>query len=157
MTDSGLFSELSLHSPLVHMKIVFDPTTLHQSKAGSITSVIYFDFGGSTFPTVGWNDFVVVIVGWWLASLTRSADLSLSLQLRFMDGPYWISVSASKGSRVLLRCVEDRPGAGVVAETEIELEELKRELYRVSREIMAACGDAGFESADVVTLNNLLK
>jgi hypothetical protein len=41
------------------VRICFDPGTLRQSRSGSITGVVYFEFGPERqFPSPGWNDFV---------------------------------------------------------------------------------------------------
>ncbi|MCG8419070.1 MAG: hypothetical protein MJE77_14135, partial [Proteobacteria bacterium] len=50
---------------------MFDESTLEQSDnaSRSITGDLYFDFDGFPFPAERWNDFVVVIIAWWLAAL----------------------------------------------------------------------------------------
>ena len=93
------------------MRIVFDPSTLHQSDGGSVIAVVYFDFGADRqFPVAGWNDFVVVIASWWVAALENIAEAQEEPELRFMDGPNWIAVFPRGASR-RLRCIEDRRGA----------------------------------------------
>lgn len=130
------------------MRIVFDETTLHQSKRGAITGVVYFDFeAGRAFPVEGWNDFVVVIAGWWLSALVPG-NLA-EAQLRFMDGPYWITVRPREGGRLHLQCVEDRRGAGEVFQTEVDANELAKEVRRFATELANACAKAGFVSPDL--------
>src|SRR5216683_4800578 len=52
------------------VRISFDPSTLHQSRSGSITGVVYFEFSPEwQFPSLGWNDFVVVLASWWMVAL----------------------------------------------------------------------------------------
>jgi hypothetical protein len=139
------------------MRIVFDPSTLHQSKKGSVTGVVYFDFGADQqFPVGGWNDFVVVIACWWLDALHTVGHAKANAVLRFMDGPFWIAVNAEEGSKVSLRCIEDRRGARPVREVIIDQAELQRELMEFAQTVSRTCAAAGIESADVDNLRRLL-
>ncbi|XXX75804.1 hypothetical protein WMF30_49960 [Sorangium sp. So ce134] len=139
------------------MRIVFDPSTLHQSKMGSVTGVVYFDFGPEQrFPVVGWNDFVVVVAGWWLAALNQITRTGGEIVLRFMDGPYWITVVHQEGSKLLLRCVEDRRGAGAVQSPIVDLDDFVREITGFAKAVSLVCAAAGIESADLENLRSLL-
>jgi hypothetical protein len=139
------------------MRIAFDPATLHQSKRGSITGVVYFDFGGAeAFPIEGWNDFVVVIAGWWLSAMAQVAGGSGEAQLRFMDGPYWVTVRAQDPARLQLHCIEDRRGAGEVFQAEVDTEELASEMRRFARDVAQACAAAGFDSPELAELRRYL-
>ncbi len=138
------------------MRIVFDPRTLHQSRSGSITAVVYFDFGnGRSFPCEGWNDFVVVITNWWTHAFEQAVSNGREQKLRFMDGPYWIRI-VSQADTLLLVCVEDRRGAGPVCEVLVDTDQLRGELVGLARSVSAACREAGIESPDLNTLRSLL-
>ncbi|WP_437966774.1 hypothetical protein WMF04_45615 [Sorangium sp. So ce260] len=139
------------------MRIVFEASTLHNSRMGAVTGVVYFDFGPEQqFPVVGWNDFVVVVAGWWLAALNQITRTGGEIVLRFMDGPYWITVVPQEGSKMLLRCTEDRRGAGVVQSSTVDLRELEREIGGFARAVSLACAAAGIKSTDVENLRSLL-
>jgi hypothetical protein len=134
------------------MKIVFDPSTLHQSRMGSITAVVYFEFEPTRqFPAAGWNDFVVVVAGWWIEALKQVCAGKAEAKFRFMDGPYWIG-AAPQGRSLLLHCVEDRKDAGLVYEDVIQVDELRRELLTLIQSVSAACRKAGMESRDLDAL-----
>lgn len=139
------------------MRIIFDPTTLHQSKMGAVTGVVYFDFGpDQRFPVEGWSDFVVVVASWWLAALEeldRGAD---ETKLRFMDGPYWVAVVPQDASSVLLRCTEDRKGAGVATEELVDRDVLRSELQKLGNEVLRACAEARIESRDLDGIRSYL-
>jgi len=132
------------------MRIVFDPNTLHQSKMGSVTGVVYFDFGGKRqFPGAGWSDFVIVIVNWWLAALDRIYQGDVETQLRFMDGAYRIVVVAQEGASLLLRCIEDRRDGEDVYEVIVGLRDLRCELIDLASKVSQACASVGIESVDL--------
>jgi|SRR6478609_7355523 len=139
------------------MRIVFDANTLHQSKMGSITGVVYFDFGAEQqFPVAGWSDFVAVVASWWLAALEAFSRAKTEVLLRFMDGPYWITAVAQEGSTVLLRCTVDRRGARVVHEAIVQAAELQEELTSFARAVSNACARACIESPDLDNVRRLL-
>lgn len=138
------------------MRIFFDPNTLRQSRLGSITGVVYFDFGVERqFPSLGWNDFVVVLASWWMVGLKEVTERASEVKLRFMDGPYWITVVSQDGG-VFLRCTEDRRGAGVVYEFKVELSDLTGEIFTFARNVSDACKTAGITSVDLENMRTAL-
>jgi hypothetical protein len=138
------------------VRISFDPTTLHQSRSGSITGVVYFEFSPERqFPNLGWNDFVVVLASWWMVALREFTEGGAEVKLRFMDGPYWITVVSREGD-LLLRCTEDRRGAGVVCEIGVELSDLVGEIFTFARKVSDACKSAGIRSVDLDNMRTAL-
>jgi hypothetical protein len=65
-----------------------------------------------------------------------------------MDGPYWITVVSQEGES-LLRCTEDRRGAGVMYELRVELSDLTAEIFSFARKVSDACKTAGISSVDL--------
>ena len=138
------------------MRIVFDPNTLQQSKRGAVTGVVYFEFSLDVqFPIAGWNDFVIVVANSWRDALEQIGDGQAEADLRFMDGPYWIT-AVSRGKNLLLRCIEDRRGASLLCEVVLQADDLKRELLTFARNVSVACKAAGINSADLDELRRHL-
>ena len=140
----------------ITVRICFDPGTLRQSRSGSITGVVYFEFSPEQqFPGLGWNDFVVVLASWWMVALKEITERASKVELRFMDGPYWISVISRDGG-LLLRCTEDRRDAGVVHEHSVELLDLTGEIFAFARKVSDACKKAGISSVDLDNMRTAL-
>jgi hypothetical protein len=138
------------------VRIFFDPNTLHQSKTGSVTGVVYFEFSpDQQFPGVGWNDFVVVVANWWMAAMEELIEGQAEVHFRFMDGPYWIT-AISKGTFLRFHCNEDTWGADRSCEVVVQIDDLKRELLTFARNVSAACKRAGIESSDLDPLRGNL-
>ena len=139
------------------MQIIFDESTLHQSKKGSITGVVFFDFGEVLFPDDRWNDFVVVVATWWLGALERlERGIDREVVFEFMDGPYSIMLTRQDANNVLLRCIEDRSNGGILHQERVELPALAALVRRLARQIASACRRNGLESSDVDTLKRYL-
>ncbi|MGJ5177254.1 hypothetical protein ACQR16_00530 [Bradyrhizobium oligotrophicum] len=138
------------------MKIVFESDTLHQSQMGSITAVVYFDFGnGLKFPAEGWNDFVAVIASWWTRAFEKIVTQHDTEKFFFMDGPYWIS-AVPQGKDLRLICVEDRRGRGLSCEVVTGMDDMRRELAALARRVSEACLKAGIDSPDLNALRSTL-
>ena len=139
------------------MRIIFDPSTVHQSKKGAITGVVYFEFGSDRqFPCTGWNDFVVVLANWWKAAFQEIIEGQAEVDFRFMDGPFWITAVSQRTNLLLLRCVEDRREADGVCETTVQVDVLERELRVFARDVSVACKRAGIKSTDLDALRSQL-
>jgi hypothetical protein len=139
------------------MQIIFDESTLHQSKKGSITGVVYFDFGDILFPDDRWNDFVVVVVTWWLSALEKlERGIDREVVLQFMDGPYRITLTRQDATTVLLSCIEDRRNGGVLHEERVELPALTAQVRRLARKVASACSRNHLQSSDLDVLRRYL-
>jgi len=138
------------------MRIRFDANTLHQSKMGSVTGVVYFEFGPDLqFPDAVWSDFVVVVANWWRAALEQISKGQAEADFLFMDGPYWIT-AVSQGRKLKLRCIDNHRDAGLVCEVVVQMNDLKRELNTFARDVSVACKAAGIESPDLDELRSNL-
>jgi hypothetical protein len=88
------------------------------------------------------------VANWWRGALEKIVEGQAEADLRFMDGPYWIT-AVSQVTNLLLRCIEDHQGAGPVHEVGVQVDDLKRELLTFARDVSVACKAAGIESADL--------
>ena len=72
------------------MKIVIDDNSnLSQGSSGLITGNIYFEENNEFFPEEGWNDFPVIVLGWWIYSfLSFVRQNSETFEFCFMEGAF---------------------------------------------------------------------
>lgn len=57
----------------------------------SLFGDIYFEFQGTSFPEKNWNDFILIILHWWLEAL-KKLPKDAETEFHFMDGSFEISV-----------------------------------------------------------------
>ena len=58
---------------------------------GLITGELYFVVGENYFPHKNWNDFVVVVLSWWIESFMQfDFFMGKTSKFNFMDGPYYV-------------------------------------------------------------------
>ena len=92
---------------MTNTSIIVDADSLSFRPRGSATGNIWLVIGGCEFPALQWNDFVVVILGWWVESLLRLLRNSSTKEtVNFMDGPYVVEVSRTPSGGLHLRALE---------------------------------------------------
>jgi hypothetical protein len=133
--------------------IRFDPESLRRSASGSITGILHFSFGDNHFPGLGWSDFVLVILGWWIAAL-RSNDRNILLE--FMDGPYRLRVTRSDDAATL-DCIESRQQDVVSFSTRVRFLDLRKQVEEVAQKATAACRTQNWDSDDLRALARSLR
>ena len=87
------------------------------------------------FPQEKWNDFVIVIMTWWLKAFISGVDnKDTKIIFGFMDGDYSISMDIQKyGGKVHCKFVSNQK---VIGSCETTLIEIRRELLQTANEII---------------------
>ena len=68
--------------------LVVELGMLNVCAQGPATGGIWLVTGGSEFPRAGWNDFIVVVLGWWSSAILRLLENNSGMErVHFMDGP----------------------------------------------------------------------
>lgn len=119
---------------------------------GAITGRIHASNETTAFPEADWNDFVVVVLGWWLAAAARVLNGTKSRDLlHFMDGPYWIEMFHRPGANVTLTLQAGARRRTVETWT-CDPAAIHRELVRSAGAVLATCATRGWDTADTATL-----
>jgi hypothetical protein len=120
---------------------------------------LHVSAGDVSFPSSDWDDFGVVILGWWLREFGdfMRGDQAVAV-LRFMDGPYEIEISrGTLSDACVVRCVR-RQGEGRhdAVSCEVPADRILREIVRASRAVLAAYRRRGLWNKDCETLARCL-
>lgn len=147
------------HRQVTHMQeiqVEFVDESANFNGHGLVTGVIFFDLGTFQFPEREWNDAVVVIVGWWLAALVDFVTgISADIELRFMEGPYLLSIRRVEGDECQIQCFE----RGVVREKfqcRGSALDLLRSTLRVATRVQRVCSQNGWQSVDIEALDGFV-
>src|SRR5689334_4734917 len=107
---------------------------------GPAIAGIWFVTGGAEFPMAGWNDFVVVVLGWWLAAILRLLhNHSRSERVHFMDGPYAVEVCKAQRGRLRLTMFAGPSGGREVAVGEADATHFIGDLATQARKVLNEC------------------
>jgi len=132
--------------------------SIEQSKSQAITGVIFFDLGGYQFPEKGWNDFIVVVLSWWLAALENiisgSADNEV---LRFMDGNLYVVVKSLDGGLCQLECFDGGAGGNKEFSVQYCLAEVISAVLDFAKMVESVCSNNGWVTDDIRELKVAIK
>lgn len=139
------------------ISLVTEPASIITCPDGPATGNVWLVLNGYEFPTHGWNDFIVVILGWWLTALLLLLRNDSRLErVHFMDGPYAVDVSMAPSGTLLFRALEGPDRTIEVANSEAPAMPFILELLTQSREVLAACRRQGWWSRDAEVLESAL-
>jgi hypothetical protein len=72
-----------------------------QSRGQHTMMPIYWQIDAKYYPCYLWDDFVIIVVGWWLVSTTKLWEGSSFEELDFMDGPYSVRAYRNSGGSIV--------------------------------------------------------
>lgn len=140
---------------MITLKI--DETSLEKSRSSLITGKIYFDCGAWQFPEINWDDFVVVVLSWWLSAvhrlLTTRSDVE---ELLFMDGPFFVAIKNLGDDQCHLEGFRRGATKAVFAD-EVSLKRLHGVILKAARQIEAACTARQWENDDIRQLRSAIR
>jgi len=140
------------------MQLVADKKTLEKSTNGSITSVIYFDFGKIKFPEKEWSDMTLIILGWWLKNAQRLiTEKSRTEEFMFMDGPFFLRATIKDRESWLLECIDNTNNSFVEYSQTVSKYEFITTLFKVVGNMLTACESRGWTSPDIDNINKLIR
>jgi hypothetical protein len=140
---------------MTEARIMVDPGTLRRGR-GPATGVVWLAIGHVAFPTAGWNDFVVVILGWWAkAVLQLLRGTSKREEVNFMDGPYLVEVSVVSPNEWEMRLFETGRAKHKRGGDTVDPSVLAESIVSAAESVLAACRERNYWSADADALADL--
>ncbi|MCL2012424.1 MAG: hypothetical protein FWG75_06535 [Cystobacterineae bacterium] len=94
------------------LSLVINPDSfeISESETGKSTQIfaeIYFQMGDEFFPEEAWNDFVAIVLNWWIDNaLNMLNNNSKNSRSDFMDGPYYFDMELY-GDKLLIHFIDD--------------------------------------------------
>ncbi|MFN8040374.1 MAG: hypothetical protein U0Q07_14275 [Acidimicrobiales bacterium] len=155
MADDGAESDESPHGG--GLAVVVDVAGLRRSAGRGITAAIWLEAGEERFPETGWNDFAVVILGWWLAelrALPARKSPRATARLEFMDGPFEVEIRAPEAMSGpwVATFVRRSDRRRVVHELSFSAPAFLSSVEHAARSLLTACGVLGWQDADLDSL-----
>jgi hypothetical protein len=124
--------------------------TMERAASGSITGAIWIQLGDIAFPEQAWNDFAVVILGWWTnEAAALIAGTKTRGEFSFMDGPFSVSIAADREDWKL-ECTRRRRSGTTAEHTGHSTATAVRDaLLHASEAVLAVCDKNGWQSSDI--------
>jgi hypothetical protein len=131
--------------------------SFQKSKSQAVTGIIFFDFGSYQFPEKGWDDFVVVVLSWWLSALKNIVfGESKYEELKFMDGPQYIAVKKLSNALCVIECFDKRKGGSAEFTGQYQLTEVLRSVMHSAKATYSVCSQNGWDSDDIDELGKII-
>lgn len=135
--------------------IMLDATSASTRVGGPATAGIWLEVDGREFPSRGWNDFAVVVLGWWVAAVLRLLDGESTREtVHFMDGPYAVEVTQPFSSRLRFRGLGGASRRDEVVVGEGRAAPFLDSLLSASRTMLDLCRAQGWWSPDAQELKD---
>ena len=133
--------------------VEIDQESIEKSENGSITGSIWLQMDDTAFPEQRWNDFVVVVLGWWTnEAAALIAGTKRRGEFMFMDGPFSVDVSA-EDERWKLECNRRRRnGKTLEHHAAVAVSDAAAALVRAADTVLARCEEARWKSPDIEEL-----
>jgi|SRR5215216_1843870 hypothetical protein len=135
-------------------RVQLDLDSVAATRTGSIVGRIWLEVEGFAFPEVGWHDFPVPILTWWIEVLrelvTQPSDKE---SLRFMDGPFEVRLEDC-GSRMRASFVRSGATLGVA---EVDPAELLTSALQSAEALVSTLERQGVGSSDIGELTRVAR
>ncbi len=132
--------------------VVLREQSMEQHSGGSITGIVFWKCNGHSFPDSAWNDFIIVILGWWVQAIARLiAGTTTTETMDFMDGPYSILCKTTNNS-IDCQFVDRHSEVRAVASWTGQTRELASVIFSAGKLALRVCHTRGLANADLETL-----
>jgi hypothetical protein len=135
--------------------IEVDTLALSRSSRGSVTGPLFLRVQDACFPEESWSDFPVVVLGWWIAAVTRLISGASEVEeFDFMDGPHLLVVRRRSEGALHLACCTEQGTRRVVYEAVLPAAALQKEVLDAARLVADSCEQRGWLGPDLTALQN---
>ena len=123
-------------------------------KSRLVSGPIWLEVEKQNFPSQQWNDFPVVILGWWLEAIADLVSKKAgSAKCLFMDGPYYFEVDATLGEIWGITLITNQSsGIKRSSRQEVTPKIVISETLRASQMVADFCRHRDWRSSDLSTL-----
>lgn len=123
---------------------------------GKITGILFVSFDTFDFPENNWNDFIVVILLWWVQELHEFLRSSKSVKLRFMDGPLAIKLVEDL-NQIHVNCIyQDKTTYKANYPSDTFKPEICKEVISAAEKILKICEINSWHNEDIERLKKSL-
>jgi hypothetical protein len=135
-----------------------EETIRERASAGlTLTCPIYIRCGECAFPNESWDDFAVVILGWWMEQVRDLHRCQIETAvLLFMDGPYRVHISSAGHKEWMvvgvLQGLEDKEFFREICSTKQIIEEI----VITSRDLLNSIRSANVWDVDCAKLDSMV-
>lgn len=134
-------------------RVELGTSELTLTELGLVFGEVWLRVDGVAFPSEGWTDFVVVVLGWWADAATELLTGNTGpIEVDFMDGPYRARVRLDNGHGWYLDLVERGRAVLVLRSALVDGRLLSESIIEASERVLEVCLKNGWLSRDTARL-----
>jgi hypothetical protein len=143
---------------MTEARLILDREDFSRSESGHVHGRLFVQLGDLQFPDAHWNDFIIVVLGWWCRACCRllTGDEE-SLEVPFMDGPYCVRLGPIAGQSINMELIEARSNRSVQCQAQVSVDVLIDSVVSAARRAERDCQARGWSSRDGDELEDALK
>ncbi|GIN86918.1 hypothetical protein J6TS2_33040 [Heyndrickxia sporothermodurans] len=142
----------------IELNICLDSLSIYSHNV--ITGKIYFSIEDRFFPEKGWEDFVVVILAWWLKALLnlKNSRNGITQVFEFMDGPLFVRGTKISEDIVEMQFIKEKADFEHIYFTcQCSINQLKNTLITTTKYLLKELERRNLESDDIEELERMWK
>lgn len=146
--------------PEILIKVKTDSLNMGESTSRLVTGEICFMVGDIFFPEIRWNDFVVVILNWWLDNIKklRNSAIGTSCDFKFMDGPFLVRGLKIEPDTIRMTFIKGRlKGEDILLSVNCNMENLADSLLKAAKEVIKEVNNRKWETKEIDDLRKIIK
>lgn len=146
--------------PDIAVKVKTDSLNIGENKSRLITGEICFAVGDMFFPELRWNDFVVIVLTWWVETVTtiRTLEIGTTCEFRFMDGPFLVKGLKTGQDTMRMNFVKDKlNGEDILFSVDCKITNLTISLLRSAKEVIEEANKRKWVTKEIADLHSALK
>ena len=145
---------------MIDVKVNAAVESLELTSSKAITGEIYFESTNGYFPELHWNDFVVVILIWWIEAIERieKATVGESDEFLFMDGPYLVRGCKIDQNRMHLDFIKSQlKGEQILSSMNCDVSSFGESVLTTAKRVVAEINKRKWEANEIDKLNIAIK
>ena len=135
----------------MNVSVHVDAASLQTSSSRRVFGKLSVLVNGAYFPFEEWDDFVVIVLGWWVEALPMLHVATRKTHFSFMEGPYEFVITPSGGA---VQCVKS--GRVQMEVSEVDVEQFCTSVVSAARSCLNTVERLGLEDEDSRKLRALL-
>ncbi|WP_165895065.1 hypothetical protein [Tepidibacillus fermentans] len=143
---------------LKDIEVVVNTNSIFMNTSRNVIGEIYFKIGDFYFPAEGWDDFVVVILGWWQKDIMniRNDRIGTVYELDFMDGPWFVKGNKISEHTIELEFVRDKSDSQQIIFTCLcQVAQLQQSILHATEKLLTELKSRKWHSDDIEELDRI--
>ncbi|BBB90434.1 hypothetical protein [Methylomusa anaerophila] len=143
------------------VKVRTETLNIGQGKSRLITGEICLAIGDVFFPELYWNDFVVIVLTWWLDAINKLKKSAIGevCEFRFMDGPFFASGVKIDQKTIAMNFMKGRMNGDdmLFSSENCSIDNLTHSLFVASSNVIEEIDKRKWDNKDIADLRRAMK